>query len=383
MNPNNPNHDEDATAVVGRHTPAAPPPPTSPVPPGGSGYGYPTAPGWPAQTTPPAAPGGGWQPPQPPGYPVAGYPAGAPTPPPGKKKPWGLLAGALLVVVLLAGAGVFVFGGGSLKFGSDDNKTDTASTSSSDNGAGDGSEGSDSEGSSDSGKGSSSGSEGSSGSDGSTGSGSSSPSSTPKTSSESPAGGTSGTVDANSLPSLLASTSELNERFDASLTPASSVQNSPFTGMIVMPSNCTGALLPGIDYVYSSANYTGFAGQILTDDASGTKIMQAVIAFNSATEAARFYNDQFTAWKGCNYTELTASGGGQHQTIKTGVASDSNNVGSLLMWPDSSDSGRGCQRGMSPRKNVIVDVRVCRQTKLGSSGSTLAKDIGKKITGTR
>ncbi len=357
--------DEGATAVVPRHTPTAPPP-TSPVPPQ-SGYGQPAAPGWAPQATPPAA-GGGWQPPQPPGqYPMPGYPAGPGTPP-GKKKPWGLIAGAVALVAIVGAGAVFLVGGGSVNFGSDDNKSDTAASESTSSAAPSTTASEDSEGSSSS----------DSSSKGSSGSGSSSP-----TTSSAPVAGGSGSVEPSSLPTLLASVSELNERFEASLTPAAAVTNSPFSGMTVMPSNCAGALLPGIDYVYSTANYTGFAGQILTDDASGTKIMQAVISFNSETEATRFYNDQFTAWKGCNRTEITASGGGQHQTIKAGLATDSENTGTMLMWPDLSDSGRGCERGMTPRNNVIVDVRVCRQSKLGSSGWTLARDIGKKINGKR
>ncbi len=53
------------------------------------------------------------------------------------------------------------------------------------------------------------------------------------------------------------------------------------SGVLVMPSNCAGAILPGIDYVYKSANYTGFAGQTLADDATGIKVIQSVISFNS------------------------------------------------------------------------------------------------------
>ncbi|OLO98638.1 hypothetical protein BVU76_29790 [Mycolicibacterium porcinum] len=259
-------------------------------------------------------------------------------------------------MVILGGAAIFMFGG---EFWSDKKTENTAdSANSSDTGtAGGDSKAGDSK------------------TDGA------SPTSTPSPS-QAPAGGTSGDVDPAALSSLLGSVSELNERFSANLTPAGGLQSEPFTGLTVQPSNCTGALLPGIDYVYRSANYTGFAGQILTDDASGTKIMQSVIAFNTETEATRFYNDQFTAWKGCNYTEITSDGGGQQQTIKTGVAAESEGTAMLLMWKNLQDSGNGCQRGMTPRKNVIVDVRVCSQ-KVGSAGYTLARDIGAKITGQR
>ncbi|OLO98639.1 hypothetical protein BVU76_29795 [Mycolicibacterium porcinum] len=261
---------------------------------------------------------------------------------------------ALAAVIVIGGAAAFMFGGGSVKFWSDESAENTADAA---------------EASSET---TTTGGESKS---------SASPTSTPSTSAAPPAG-TSGDVEPATLPSLLASVPDLNDRLKASLTPADAVQSTPFSGLTVQPSNCAGALLPGIDYVYKFAKYSGFAGQILTDDASGTKVVQSVIAFNTQTEATRFYNDQFTAWKGCNYTEITASGGGQQQTMKTGVAAESDGTAMLLMWKDIQDSGNGCQRGMSPRKNVVVDVRVCSPN-IGSAGYTLARDIGAKITGQR
>ncbi|MCV7066899.1 sensor domain-containing protein [Mycolicibacterium farcinogenes] len=363
MNRYNPNPDDDATTVVPRHTPAAPPP-SSPVPPASSGYGYPPAPRWPTQSTPHAAPDGGWQPPRPPGYPIAAYPGGAPTPPPGKKTPWGLIAAALLVVVVLVGAGVFVFGG---SFGSDDKKSDTAVTSA-DAGGSEESKGS-------------SGRNGSSGSSGSSESGSNSSSPT----SEAPVASADGTVDPSDLPGLLESVSALNAELDANFTQNGSVQSEPFSGVTIQPSNCAGALLPGIDYVYKSANYTGFAGQTLADEATGIKVIQSVISFNSETEATRFFNDEYTAWRACHYTEITISGGGQHDVMKTAVSSETDGVASIMIVLSDKPAGSagGCDRAMSPRKNVIVEARVCTPKGTMSLGGDLVEDIGKKIIGKR
>lgn len=360
MNRYDPNRDEDATTVVPRHTPSAPPP-TSPVPPAASGYGYPATPGWPPQASPAAAPGGAWQPPQPPGYPVAGYPGGAPTPPPGNKKPWGLIAAALIGIVLLVGAGVYFFGG-SASVGSE--KSDTASSTSAD-------------------KAGNEESEGSSDSSDSSGSGSKSPS--PTTTSEAPSVGADGTVDPADLPGLLESVSTLNEELDADLTANGPIQSEPFSGVTVMPSNCAGALLPGIDYVYKTSNYTGFAGQTFADEASGIKVIQSVISFNSETEATRFFNDEYTAWRACHYTEITISGGGRHDVMKTAVSSETDGVASIMIVPGDKPAGSagGCDRAMSPRKNVIVEARVCTPKGTMSLGGDLVEDIGKKITGKR
>ncbi|WP_441964857.1 sensor domain-containing protein, partial [Mycolicibacterium houstonense] len=151
------------------------------------------------------------------------------------------------------------------------------------------------------------------------------------------------------------------------------------------PSNCAGALLPGIDYLYKTANYTGFAGQTLADEASGIKVIQSVIAFNSETEATRFFNDEYTSWRACHYTEISISGGGRHDTMKTGVSSESEGVASILIWPGDKPAGSAgsCERAMSPRKNVIVEARVCTPKGTMTLATGITKDIGKKITGKR
>ncbi|MGV0810675.1 sensor domain-containing protein [Mycolicibacterium boenickei] len=102
-------------------------------------------------------------------------------------------------------------------------------------------------------------------------------------------------------------------------------------------------------------------------------------------EATRFFNGKFTAWRACNYTEISTSGGGQHRTVKTGVATEHEGIANVLIWPGDKPAGSAgsCEHAMSPRKNVIVDVRVCVAEGSMTSGQRLVKDIGKKITGER
>lgn len=341
--------DWGATAAVPRYSPT-PPPPTSPAPPQ-YGYGQPAAPGWSPQPAPLPAPGGAWPPHQPPGqYPTPGYPPANPTPP-GKKKPWGLIAGALLVAVIVIGAGVFVFGDKIIS-GSDtkgDNKADGPTTTSQ----------------------------------------TASPSQQPPAGSATPSPaktpGAAGSVDPAALPGLLESIPSLNDKYKANLIPAADLATEPFHGLTISPSTCAGALLPGIDYVYRSANYTGFSGQILTDDVTRTKVMQAVIAFSTATEASSFYDTRLSSWKGCNDTTVEAEGGGTKATIKTGSVSDAEGIATLSMWradkPAGSDGALGCERAMTPVNNVIVDVRVCVKDDAKTLAVNLAKSIGQQITG--
>ncbi|WKG03616.1 sensor domain-containing protein [Mycolicibacterium sp. HK-90] len=257
----------------------------------------------------------------------------------------------------MAGAGLFFLGGDIINSGSDDKKSDTANSAATDTGD-------EPEGATD---------------------GSPKTPSSGSPSSEAPAAGADGMVDPSNLPGLLESAATLSEDLDANLTPTGPVQSEPFTGVQIMPSNCAGALLPGIDYVYKTANYTGFAGEILTDDATSTKVIQSVISFSSETEATRFFNDQYTSWRACHYTEVTISGGGQHDVMKIGMSSESDGVASNLIYPGNKPAGSagGCEHAMSPHNNVIVDVRICTPKGTMTLGQGLTEDIGKKITGKR
>lgn len=345
--------DGGPTIAAPRHTPPAPPP-TYPPPPQ-YGYGQHAAPGWPPQ--PPAAAGGGWQPPQPPPgyYAGAGYPGGAPTPPPAKKKPWRLMAGALLLVVILIGAGVFVFGDGAT-FGSDTEADEADSPATSSQTA------SPSE------------------APGTSGSGSATPSP-----SQSPPAGPA-TIDPAALPTLLESIPALNEKYKANLIPAADhLATKPFSGLTVKPGTCAGALLPGIDYVYGYANYAGFSGQIVTDEATRTKVMQAVISFDSEARATRAFNMNFTPWKDCAGTTVTAEGGGT-QAINMGSVAETDGIATISMWrvdePVGGADSLSCERAMTPRKNVIVDVRVCVKRDAKSLGENLAKTISQRVADT-
>ncbi|MCV7066900.1 sensor domain-containing protein [Mycolicibacterium farcinogenes] len=262
-----------------------------------------------------------------------------------------MIAAALIGVVVLVGMGVLVFRGHlGLDAPTDDNNPSTSATASP------------------------------SAAPGESGSGSATPSSS------APAVSPGGTVEPAALPSMLESIASLNEKYKANLIPAAGLATEPFSGLMVTPGAYAGAILPGIDYVYRSANYSGFSGQLLTDEATRTKIMQAVIAFNTETEATRFFNDRFTAWKSCADITITADGGGTHSTIQTGSISETEGIASISMWPVGDPTGNGatlrCERSMTPRKNVIVDVRVCVKDDATTLGEELARSISQKVADT-
>jgi len=324
--------DGEATTVVPRTpqqgvpSPMSPPPPPL-MPPPQAGQWDPrwqTAP-WPG---PPPPPGGGASAaPVPPGP----YPPLAPAPP--KRPRWGLLGiGALVLVVIAVAVTVFVTRGG------DSPKPTALSTTSA------------------------------------------TPTPTASASTSTPSTTAADVINPTALKGLLSSVPEINQLADNVMMTPSPVVAAPFNGATVTPFNCAGAVNPGIDTVYRSSFFTGFAGQILNNEPQRIGVVQSLASFSSAADALTFVDQQFANWQHCQDVDITQIVGNetpQHPKVATSANTLGTNTVSIFVPVDSGT--RECQHAMSARKNVVVDVRVCAPS-VGSKGWTLARDIGEKIT---
>jgi len=209
----------------------------------------------------------------------------------------------------------------------------------------------------------------------------STPSNTP-TATSPPRGG--GLIDPANLSHYLASPDELSNRFDGAVMQPQGLTKEPFNGIDVDPYSCSGAVVPGIDAAYSGADFTGFVGQVINDAANQHKAVQALASFATAAAAQDFVSRQITDWRGCTSKELTITINDKEDHVTTGVVADNDNgrTYSLLMFQPHQASGHQCERAMTARSNVVVDVRACSPS-VGSLGYTIARDIGQKITGQR
>jgi hypothetical protein len=160
------------------------------------------------------------------------------------------------------------------------------------------------------------------------------------------------------------------------------IVTSPFIGATVEPNICTGVVNPGLDTVYRGSGFTGFAGQALTDATENHKVIQSIASFSSDAAAQAFVDQQFADWQACSYTDITSTVGRSTEHGTTSTSANVDGTYTIFIFPPGGGDGRQCQRAMSPRKNVVVDVRVCADS-VGSMGWTLARNIGEKITGER
>jgi serine/threonine kinase PknH len=351
--------DGEATAVVPKtphggtaatHHGGTPPPmspPQHPAPPMSPPPSAPWNPQW--QNTSAGAPpggGGGWTPPSPPGQYPPGYPP-APAVTPQKGTPWGLIGvGGVAVALVAVVATWFVMRGG-------DASTPSAEPASSSAAPGPSATGS-----------------------------SSAPSAS--ASASPPPSATPAAIEPTALKGLLASVPEINTLVGAATMTPNATFDAAYKDVTVDPFTCTGAVQPGAETLYLGSGFTGFAGQLLTDAPQDNKVLQYVASFPSEAEAKAFVDKQVAGWEACKFTDVTLStGGGQVVSKATvGVTANTDGTPSVFIFPPGGTAGRQCQHAMTPRKNVVVDVRVCAPS-VGSMGWTLARDIGQKITGQR
>ena len=341
--------------------PSAPPvvPPTVPQPAGTP------PPGNPPTTT------GGWGPPTPPappgGYPPAGYPAAygqspaAPPPSPkGSKK--GLLAVLAIIVILAAAAAVIFFTPLSDKLLGKSSTTTSASTSSSSTTA----------------------SPTSPATPGATSA--PSPSATaappPGPGAAAPVPGAVALIDPADLQSYLATPDELSQRFAGADMQPQGLTKQPVTDIEVSPFKCSSAAVPGMSSAYSGAGFTGFIDQVVNDSTGQHKFIQALITFPTADAAKDFVSRQASQWKDCGNTNLTITIAGKSDHANTAAASTTTDgVTTIVLTPPAAGS-RQCERAITASSNVVVDVRACA-VNVGTAASTVARDIGQKITGPR
>lgn len=363
--------DGESTTVVPRHPVARPPhvPPASrpqhrPTPP--PPLSPPQAPmrdrpgqGWqsgPAAPPPPSPPGGGWVPPTAPGYGQmpSGYPPAPAAAPSAKTGPrWGLIAGVTVTVAVLVAATVLYFDWSGDKGSTASPATATAPPTTT--------------------------------SSASAAPGSSGTSIAPSPSAPAPAPGqpspASDLIDPATLSGFLASPADVGQLADNSTLTPTPIEKKPFVGYTVDPTNCTGAVVPGADQVYGGSGFTGFAGQGMYDD--DHKVVQAITSFTTADAAQAFVDQQTVAWQACKYTTITQDAGdGVASRVTLGVTANVEGTTNLLFFPPTGTTGRQCEHSITPRNNVVVDVRVCAPS-VGSMGWTLARDIGQQITGVR
>lgn len=191
-------------------------------------------------------------------------------------------------------------------------------------------------------------------------------------------------LDAAALPSLLASADQVgNVLHNVAMNPRE-VSTSLASDASIDPAKCASAVAPALGSTYTGSGYTGVAVQGLMEASPGRhKVIQAVAAFSDEAAAQQFYAQQLSAWQGCRLTDVTVSfPDGQpddHATIT--IVSNSEGIASTVLLPAGATGRKDseCERAMSVRRNIVVDVRACGQNTI-AAGVMLVRAINDNIT---
>lgn len=191
-------------------------------------------------------------------------------------------------------------------------------------------------------------------------------------------------LDPATLPNLLASAEQVGKILNNVPMDARAVQTSLASGVSIKPATCASAVAPVLEGTYAGSGYTGLAVQGLQEPKPGRhKVIQAVIAFPNTAAAQGFYSQQLSAWKGCKLTEATVTytNGRADDHAKITIVSDNESIATTVLLPagpnDPKDSE--CERAISARRNILVDVRACGPNTI-TAGFMLTRTINNNIT---
>jgi serine/threonine kinase PknH len=183
-------------------------------------------------------------------------------------------------------------------------------------------------------------------------------------------------VDTAALPGLLLPADLINQRMNTTGLTSEPPFTTKLLAGVVTPPQCAGAWGPAYEATYNGSGYTASAVQGFFDPP--TQVVQAVIAFPDAGAARAFFDKQVAEWNACKSTHIRYETGGVTEA-DLGVPSMTVGVMTLMLIPTTAKTaGQQCERDMTVRSNVIVDVRACSPT-IGSAGLSIARDIADKI----
>jgi hypothetical protein len=141
------------------------------------------------------------------------------------------------------------------------------------------------------------------------------------------------------------------------------------------PAGCAGALVPATKSDYAGSGVRATYVQALHDPDRQQLhlVVNTVSTFDSASQATQFATTQAVAWQGCQASPIMLYANEEKPT--TWVVSDVAQQGEMLTARAFvRDTGAHCQRALTSKLNVIVDVQVCTAT-VTDAAATLATEI--------
>ena len=135
--------------------------------------------------------------------------------------------------------------------------------------------------------------------------------------------------------------------------------------------------------VYADSGWTGMHGQILREPPTAPEwshfAVQAVVLFETARAAADFFARSQSSWAGCSERDLTyTQQPAPDQFWSVGPSSTDADVLSVSRMQQGPQRW-SCQRALTVRVNVAVDVEACSLGAPTSAAAAIATMIGERL----
>jgi hypothetical protein len=159
------------------------------------------------------------------------------------------------------------------------------------------------------------------------------------------------------------------------------------------PAECLYTLNPGQTPMYANSGYTGVSGD---DDSaplppgsntSDPEVTQFVVSFPSAKEANAFFTTSSQQWPACANRQFTAPGDADtpEMAFTVGQVSNANSTLNTTITAKMTKNGNSltiaCQRALTVRNNVVIDVSGCRDNP-GDLAVNVVNQIAGKVDST-
>lgn len=142
---------------------------------------------------------------------------------------------------------------------------------------------------------------------------------------------------------------------------------------------------PAQQAVYADTGWIAIRGQRLDDNFDNPAVrndsaIQAVIAYPSARKANAFYDASVRRWSACANRKFSEHRPDEPEIVWT--VGEAHKVGGTLSTSEVQDSSDGwtCQRALTVRNNVVIDVATCGSFLPGGSAVDLAGQIAANVS---
>ena len=188
-------------------------------------------------------------------------------------------------------------------------------------------------------------------------------------------------VSTSALSDVLLSPEEAAHAVGANTMVGEQVQER-LTDTTIVDEDCAGMATPAQQKAYENSGWTAVRSQELGDQpAIGWRLTQAAVSFPDAHAANDFVANAAASWQKCANREINTRDVNKDdpRNIFWKTESVSQSDGILAMDMIQEAQGWNCQRSLSSRNNVVIDLDLCGRNAPGSVVAEFVTAVERKI----